>query len=55
MSLPGLQNFRYPASVACRQGPNYVGRKGSREERKRKKKEKEKKGKKKKKGKAREN
>ena len=38
---PGLQNVRNPASAACRQGPNFVGRKGSREKSKRKKKRKE--------------
>ena len=52
---PGLQNVRNPASAACRQGPNFVGRKGSRERSKRKKREKkekkEKKGKRKRKGK----
>ena len=40
MQRAGLQNFRNPASGACRQGPNFVGRKGSREKRKRKKREK---------------
>ena len=47
---PGLQNVRNPASAACRQGPNFVGRKGSGEKKKGKKKkgEKKKKGKKKK-------
>ena len=41
MQRAGLQNFRNPASGACRQGPNFVGRKGSREKNKRKKKIKE--------------
>ena len=44
----GLQNVRNPASAACRQGQNFVGRKGLGEKRKRKKKKKDK-GKKKKK------
>ena len=50
MDEPGLQNVRNPASAACRQGPNFVGRKGSGEKKKgkKKKREKKKKGKKKK-------
>ena len=44
--MAGLQNVCNPASAACRQGPNFVGRNGSRakskriKKRKRKKKEK---------------
>ena len=42
---PGLQNVSNPASAACRQGPNFVGRNGSwkkkeRKERGKKRKEK---------------
>ena len=43
----GLQIVCNPASAAYRQGPNFVGRKGSREKSKRKKNREEKKGKKK--------
>ena len=38
----GLQNVRNPASAACRQGPNFVGRKGSGKKRKKVKARKEK-------------
>ena len=51
----GLQNVRNPASTACRQGPNFVGRKGSREKRKRKKREKKEEKRKTRKEKEREN
>ena len=51
----GLQNVRNPASAACRQGPNLVGRKGQgrkvTKKKKKEKKRKEKKGKKKEKSK----
>ena len=39
----GYDNVRNPASGACRQGPNFVGRKGRENEKKFKKKKKEKK------------
>ena len=42
----GLQNVRNPASAACRQEPNFIGRKGLGEKRKRKKKEEKKREKK---------
>ena len=39
-TLTGLQNVLNPASAACRQGPNFVGRNGSREKSKKNKREK---------------
>ena len=38
----GYNNVRNPASSACRQGPNFVGRKGREEEKSRKKRKKKK-------------